>query len=166
MYDLFFVPFGPFADYSARYSDTDPTVIRATRQSKIKESWGFECSCSACTQHNMLTRESDRRLEIMTVLEEQLGDWTAESKGTPEMAETLISLYLQERLQAYMANSYTLAALAYNAVCDRDTAAKYALLAVEHEFIENGQRDSDVQEMIKLLDGMEEHWSWGRRLKR
>lgn len=102
----------------------------------------------------------------MNVLEEELGNWTPESKGNPEMAETLISLYLQERLQAYMAIPYTLAALAYNAVRDRDTAAKYSLLAVEHGLIENGERDSDVREMIKLLDGMEEHWSWGKRLRR
>lgn len=114
----------------------------------------------------MLTRESDRRLEIINVLEKELRDWTAESKGTPEMAETLISLYLQERLQAYIASSYTLAALAFNAVCDRNTAAKYALLAVEHEFIANGEGSSSAQEMILLLDGMEEHWSWGKRLKR
>lgn len=146
-------------------SDTNPLVARDERQDRLKTSWGFDCSCSTCTLPSFLAHESDRRLAIMDRLTEELNDWTAESKATPEKAEMLISLSKQERLSGFMALPYRLAALAYNAVNDSTMAAKYALLAVEAAFLEDGEHHEDTVATIEMLEGLEEHWSRGMRSK-
>lgn len=151
--------------YSIKSSDTNPRAERDQRVNTIKASWGFDCSCSACTLPNFLARESDRRLAIIEQLGEELSDWSEESNATPAKAEILISLSQQERLFGFMAFPYRLAALAYNAVGDSDMAAKYALLAVEAAFLEDGEHHDDTLATIELLEGLENHWSWGRRLK-
>ena len=107
-----------------------------------------------------MTRESDRRIEAIVEMSKHLGDWNETSKGTPEMAELLVSLYEQERLYASIADGYTLAALAYNAVGNEWMAVKYAMRAVEIGLIHSGPRDEDLVLMKELIRDPREHSSW------
>lgn len=145
--------------------DTDPNAPRAKRQEIIKISWGFDCSCSTCSQSPFQTAQSDRRLAMIDSLEEKLNDWSPESEATPATAEALISIYEQERMYAYMAIPYRLASLAYSSVCDREGATKYSLLALEQQKLESGEGAVDIEMIRSLLDHPEEHWSWCKRAR-
>jgi hypothetical protein len=82
------------------------------------------------------------------------------------MAETLISLYEQERLHAPIAMAYTYAALAHNAVGHEQQAIKYAALSVETGSLNSGPEYSDVQAMKELIEDPRSHWSWNLRLSK
>jgi len=86
---------------------------------------------------------------------------TREVKGTPEMAELLVSLYEQERLSATVADGYRLAALSYSAVANEWMATKWAMQAVEVGLINDGAGDENVSDMMRLLRKPMAHWSWG-----
>lgn len=68
----------------------------------------------------------------------------------------LISLLGQERLHGFIASAY-MVAVTYNAVRDNYRAAMHALLAIEHHFLENGERFEDMSDMLELLDDPEKH---------
>jgi hypothetical protein len=137
---------------------------RTKRMANLKRNWGFDCSCSSCSAHPVFTAESDDRIEQMGELVAALDNWTAESTATPEMAETLISLYKQERLFASLGLAYKHAAEVYSSFGDKHTAVKYARLSVEHSSLDKGFRDSDVVQMRNMAKDPETTWSWKKRV--
>ena len=145
--------------------DTDPLQSRKKRRAATKRSWGFECTCSLCSQSPSLTRASDERIRLIVKLTEILEDWNSDRKATPAMADLLVSLYEQERLYASIADAYRLAALAYNAVGNEWTAVKYAMKAVEVGIINSGPQDVDVKDSGELAKAPRMHWSWMRRIE-
>lgn len=146
----------------------DPLQTRLRRRDALKRSWGFECSCNLCLQESVFTRESNRRIMQIRKLTDELGesdeneqrDRTRKVKGTPEMAELLVSLYEQERLHASIADAYRLAALSYSAVGNEWMAVKWAMKAVETGLIHDGPREEQVLDMERFLDDPRKHWSW------
>ena len=153
----------------------EPLQTLEKRLAATKRSWGFECTCSLCTQSAEKTRESDKRIRKIVQLIESLKkpeDGTesadikakAQSLPSPAMAELLISLYEQERLYATIFDAYVLAARAYSSVADQYTALKYAYKAIEVGLINSGPRDKDVHDMKALVKAPGRHWSWGVRL--
>jgi SET domain len=143
----------------------DPAQPRLDRLKRIKKSWGFDCACSLCTQRDIFTKESDKRINLIANLETSLADWSNDSLATPEMAEALISLYEQERMYAPIAVAYTYAAMAYNAVGKVHEAFKWASLAVETGLLYSGPYYQDVIEMKTLMRNPQSHWSFLARLK-
>jgi hypothetical protein len=146
----------------------DPLQTRLRRREALKRSWGFECSCILCLQESMFTRESNRRIMLIRKLTDDLRGFKGTAirngrrmiKGTPSMAELLISLYKQERLHTSIADAYRLAALSYSAVGDEWKAIKWAMKAVEAGLIHDGPREGDVVDMERFLDDPRKHWSW------
>jgi hypothetical protein len=142
----------------------DPLQTRLRRRAAIKRSWGFDCSCSLCSQSPQFVRESNRRIQAITQLTKAFDNpspLTRKVKGTPEMAELLVSLYEQERLSATVVDAYRLAALSYSAVANEWMATKWAMQAVEVGLINDGPGDENVRDMIRLLGKPMAHWSWG-----
>ncbi|CZR54914.1 uncharacterized protein PAC_04799 [Phialocephala subalpina] len=148
----------------------DPLQTRLRRRAAIKRSWGFECSCSLCSQGREFARESNRRVvrinELLKVFGELDGDVRGRRKvgGTPEMAELLVGLYEQERLYASVADAYRIAALAYAAKGMEWKAVMWAMRAVEAGLIHDGPRGDGVLDMKRLLSDPRKHWSWGVNL--
>jgi hypothetical protein len=142
----------------------DPAQEREDRLKSLHLSWGFDCSCSACTQPRPQTDASDERLEQIADLREELEDYTSESEATPGMAELVISLYEQERLYGPISEAYAFAAKEYNGVGDLWKSQKYAQLAIESGLLYGGPADKDVKEMETLLEDPKKHWSWNLRL--
>jgi len=138
----------------------DPAQTRADRLAALHQSWGFNCSCSLCTQPLPQAGASDARIEQTIELREELEDYSAESQATPAMVELYVSLFEQERLYGPIAEAYTFAAIEYNGVGDLYLAQKYARLAVEAGILYAGLRDKDVQSMEKMLVDPTAHWSW------
>jgi hypothetical protein len=138
----------------------DPAQTREERLKALKASWGFECSCSSCTQPPSQVSASDARVRHIAELSEDLEDYTKDSVATPAMAELLVSLYQQERLYGPISEPYTFAALEYNGIGDVWTAQKYARLAVEAGILYAGAWDKDVKNMKLLLRDPQAHWSY------
>jgi hypothetical protein len=146
--------------------DTDVTKLREERRGAIELSWGFPCSCSTCSQPPILTAESDRRLRLIAKFKQHLSDYSENSIATPAMAETLVSLYEQERLIADSSISYTYAALAHNSFGNVDQAIKYAALGIEYTMLNWGPDVDDVAMMQELIENPKAHWSYQRRIKK
>lgn len=132
--------------------------------SKLKTSWGFECSCKLCTSRDQIVEESDSRLEQIRSLAEQLRDRSGASTASPQMAELLISLCKQERLWSFMSLAYYYAALEWNGAGNMWKALEYARLSIE-ESLQYAPGDLSLRRMRSLVDDPTEHWSWGFRLR-
>jgi hypothetical protein len=137
---------------------------RAKRVANLARNWGFQCSCSSCSAHPAFTAESDSRIEQMNALAEKLNDWTAESTANPDMAELLISLYIQERLFASLGVAYKHAAEVYSSFGDKFNAIRNARMATEYSLLDKGFRDRDVREMKAMANEPEMTWSWNKRV--
>ena len=139
----------------------------AYRHSRIKDllkNWGFQCACSACTAHPALVTESDARMTQIATIMDVLNDYTDKSHATPEMAELLISLYKQERLEASLGTAYQYAAEVYSSYGMRWEAIKYAKLSVEMNMLDKGWADKEVATMHKMAAAPELSWSWKKRV--
>ncbi|KAH6629093.1 hypothetical protein C7974DRAFT_311449 [Boeremia exigua] len=152
----------PGEEITISYVDSERN--REHRMRRLENSWGFKCSCSACTAHPSLTAESDARLEQIAELVGKLNDWTPSSSATPEMAEAVVSMYDQERLWAYQATAYKHAAEVYSSFGNKFMAIKYARLSVEFSILDKGFSDGDVQEMKKMAQDPGMTWSWNKRV--
>ncbi|KAJ4299019.1 hypothetical protein N0V90_004263 [Kalmusia sp. IMI 367209] len=137
---------------------------REKRMTHLKNNWGFDCTCSTCAAHPVFTAESDARIKAIEDISEALNDWTPKSTATPEMAETLLSLYEQERLFASMGVAYKHAAEVYSSFGDRWSAIKYAQLALELLHLDRGFSDSDIKFMSEMAKEPEQSWSWKKRV--
>ncbi|KAK4239850.1 hypothetical protein C8A03DRAFT_32043 [Achaetomium macrosporum] len=142
----------------------NPLMSRAERQGRLKQ-WGFECACPLCTLDGARREESDKRIETIKKLHEELRNWGRESRACPEMAELLVGLYQMERLDTIMYEAYMFAALEYNAAGDPWMAVKYARLAVEWGIPMAGPEDEDMGDLRELAENPWGHWSWLKRVK-
>ncbi|KAF2825201.1 SET domain-containing protein [Ophiobolus disseminans] len=152
----------PGEEITITYIDNEKD--RKTRMRRLERNWGFKCSCSACTAHASLAAESDSRLYQITSLAKALDDWTSSSSATPEIAELLISLYKQERLDASLATAYKYAAEVYSSFGKKWEAMRYARLSGELSMLDKGFRDGDVREMKRMSETPELTWSWKKRV--
>lgn len=146
----------------------DPLQTRLRRRKAIKRSWGFDCSCSLCSQSPQFVRESNRRIVQINALIKVFSRTNSKTKmirGTVNEAELLVSLYEQERLHAGVTEAYRLAALSYSAVGNEWMAVKWAMKAVETGLINDGPIDGNVRDMERLLEKPKAHWSWGLNVK-
>ena len=84
---------------------------------------------------------------------------------TPELGLKLVKLYEDERLQTYLGQAYTRAALIFSMHGDERNTTKYATLAAETVAVEFGERAKDVVAMRQLAKNPRGHWSWGVRVQ-
>jgi hypothetical protein len=137
---------------------------RKTRNTRLEKNWGFKCDCSTCTAHANFIAESDSRLYQITDLAVALDDWTSSSSATPKIAELMVSLYIQERLDASLATAYKYAAEVHSSFGNKWEAIKYARLSVEMSMLDKGFNDADTKEMKKMVESPEMTWSWNKRV--
>jgi hypothetical protein len=152
----------PGEEITITYIDNEKD--RTTRMSRLEKNRGCKCSCAACTAHPSFLAESDSRLYQITDLAKILDDWTSTSAATPEIAELMVTLYVQERLDASLATAYKYAAEVYSSFGKKWEAIKYARLSVEMSMLDKGFRDGDVREMKKMAESPEMTWSWKKRM--
>jgi len=84
---------------------------------------GFQCTCSACSAHPSLTKESDARIKLVAELHKKLNDWTEATEATSQMEEALVSLYEQERMTSALGVAYKRAVETYASFVDPWNAA-------------------------------------------
>ncbi|KAK4231118.1 SET domain-containing protein 5 [Podospora fimiseda] len=137
--------------------------LYSTRQAHLQQIWGFPCTCSQCSLPSLLSQASDARIREIRNLEKEIEEKMARNNGIeikPEMAGRLVKLYLDERLEAYMAPTYTRAALIYSMFGDEAKAMEYAKEAVEALEREHGEDNGDAESMKEMLRNLKGHWSW------
>ncbi|KAL1836592.1 hypothetical protein VTJ49DRAFT_4896 [Mycothermus thermophilus] len=139
----------------------NPLLTRAQRVARLRDTWGFDCTCQACSLRGQLARESDRRVEMIGWIQGELGEWTRARAERSErddvaLAELLVALYEMERLWGSLHEGYVLAALAYNAAGSAWDAVRYARRAVEWGVPMVGEEDEDLKEMATYLNIMAE----------
>ena len=137
-------------------------MVRRQRLRALSTSWGFTCSCSLCSLHPELAHASDERLVQISALRKRLEDWETAS---PQIAQTLISLYEQERLYARSGIAYWYAALTSCAEGLRWDTIRYAQLGVEFGLLDGEFRGEKVQVLKKLAVRPEDHSCWLKRYK-
>ena len=142
----------------------DAAQPRRERLDHLHSTWGFSCSCSACTAPDAIANESDSRLRELISVQEKLADRSASSTANPAMAELLVSLYEQEGMWAPIADAYNLAAFEYSGVGELQLARKYARLATEAQLLYSGPHSEEFENVKSLLRNPRQHWSWEFRL--
>ncbi|KAK3393286.1 hypothetical protein B0H63DRAFT_406421 [Podospora didyma] len=142
----------------------DGTLRRAERQKRLDD-WGFKCTCPQCSLPPDEAEESDRRLEALKMLGEELEERVRTPGGLkemmPEMGGRLAELYEQERLDSYLGHAYTRAALVYSMFEDVEKTTEYAAKAAVAVARENGDDFPDAVAMRSLASHPQSHWSWG-----
>ncbi len=138
---------------------------RSERQSQLRE-WGFTCSCSQCTLGASESGASDARIRHIKALEDEIEALMARGPAAaegmrPEMGGKLVEMYVAERLDAYLAPTYTRAALIYSMFGNEERAREYAVEAVAALERETGPWAKDIESMERLAEDPNTHWSWG-----
>lgn len=146
----------------------DPLQKRQARQETLLKSWGFTCTCPVCSAPYKLTQASDARIDAITELQDELVDRTTRSKGSPDLAEKLISLLHQERLWTLVHDGYFTAAVEYSGVGDVKKTKEYAMLALQSRLLCRGAEFMDDwhRDMALLSTDPERHPSWKFRIPR
>jgi hypothetical protein len=155
-------PIYPGEEITITYVNNE--LMREARMKRLEANWGFKCACSSCTAHPSIVHESDARLQQIFELQETLNDWTASSTATPAIAELLVTLHKQERLDASLATAYQHAAEVYSSFGMEWEAVKYASLSMEMSMLDKGFSDPDVRDMKKMAKQPEMTWSWNKRV--
>ncbi|KAK1660104.1 hypothetical protein BDP55DRAFT_325349 [Colletotrichum godetiae] len=144
-------------------SYVEPLQSRKDRQNRLHSNWGFSCSCHFCTQSDLKSEASDKRITRAYFLLEELKDHSSQSQATPQMAELLISLYNQEHNWSFLSEAYMLAAIEYNGVGEPWLATKYASLAIDAGLLSLWEDHRHVKDMEDLARDPWSHWSWTMR---
>ncbi|RDL40775.1 uncharacterized protein BP5553_00754 [Venustampulla echinocandica] len=134
----------------------DPLESRADRQVRIQNSWGFECTCSHCSQTPLLTDASDGRISTINRIWDQLRiNFSGEKKDGEvpevEMIETMVSMYEQERLYAHISDVWVWAAKAYKKAGKKWEALRWAYQAEEGVLLYDGPRNPDLERMGDII---------------
>lgn len=143
----------------------DGLLPRHTRQERLQE-WGFNCTCSLCSSTPEEVEASDKRIQAIKDLEEELDKAVGGGDLTTEMGERLVKLYREERLETYIGHAYTKAALIYAMFGVDEKAREFASLAADAMAMELGEEAGDVVAMRQLAEKPEEHWAWEVRKPR
>ncbi|KAI1385499.1 SET domain-containing protein [Hypoxylon trugodes] len=138
-------------------------LSREERRSRLRQ-WGFECACSHCSMSDEEAAASDARLQKIEELETALENFN-ETLVTAETGAQLVNLYHKERLDIYLGQVYTRAALNFALFGEEEKAKEYALAAVEAVERESGPKAGDLKAMRILAENPRAHWTWGKRRK-
>ncbi|KAI0836962.1 SET domain-containing protein [Hypoxylon sp. FL0890] len=138
-------------------------LLREERRSRLRK-WGFECACSHCIMSDEEAAASDARLRRIEELERALENFN-ETIVTADTGAQLVELYQKERLDIYLGQVYTRAALNFALFGEEEKARKYALAAVEAVERESGPNAADAKAMRVLAENSRKHWTWGKRRK-
>jgi len=143
-------------DEEITISYAPPLQPHKDRQEYLLDAFHFTCTCSRCRNGEA----SDGTLEEIDALQSSLGDWSAESTASVKQAETLIQMYKEEGLDAFLDTAYGYAALTYNAVGSVRGTKKYAKLAADAVTLKYGRSAADLDMWTELERNPQSHSSW------
>lgn len=131
---------------------------RDNRQFAIERSWGFECTCTLCTQPPAYTDSSDDRIAAIAKLTSVLlgaksnGKKVATDEDKPKIAEFLIDLYEQERLDSHIVDAWMWAAVVNKQVGRAWEAMKWIYRSQEGILIHEGPRNEGSERMANMVE--------------
>ncbi|KAI0019243.1 SET domain-containing protein [Xylariomycetidae sp. FL0641] len=149
------------AELSISY--VDMFQAQASRRLRLRH-WGFECACAQCSGAAPAVARSDARLRALAQLRADLGDFHNGNVSAASGAQ-LVRLYEAERLDAYLGQALTRAALNFALFGDTPRAREYARRAVAELELQMGPGSGDARAMQVLAETPERHWTWEKRRK-
>ncbi|CAH7680957.1 hypothetical protein BY996DRAFT_4583859 [Phakopsora pachyrhizi] len=156
----------PGEELTISYRDTG--IIREERQDELLKDYGFECKCAQCQMSKENQEESDRRIQAIEDLHQQLSEnWYSENNDEDlrDQAEELIELYSLENLLSSSAEPHTLASLIYNSYGQTSKSKAHASKSISIGLTTSGPNWEDRKELLKLIEDPQSHWSHGIRLR-
>lgn len=141
-------------------TDVPLELPQARRAAALRDHWGFDCSCAACTAPPEAIADSDERVEEIVEIQDTLGSAAANPKELLGLLEKLLKLYDEEGIISPKPKYYEIAAYAANQLGDEDAAKSYAHMAARYWSIVAGPKSWDVWRVEDLLRDPKEHPSW------
>ncbi|KAI8310373.1 SET domain-containing protein 5 [Colletotrichum sp. SAR11_59] len=144
----------------------DPIQTLRERQRYAEEALGFKCACSHCQAAPNFANLSDDRVNEIHLLQSYLETREIAPAEPTAMAELLVDLYKQERLDSYLCKAYAIAAREWNGAGHEYQARAWAYQSVQAGLVGGSGTGMEeyVRDMEALLDGARRHWSWRYRL--
>lgn len=141
----------------------DPLQSYHARQNAIENGWGFQCTCSHCTQQEHMRYASDQRIALIKKLNTEFSDDFASSEpgdavDDVEKTELLISLMEQERIWGGIDDAYRWAAIASKRLGRYWRSVQWAMKASEDYLITTGPVSGPAREMIRMTEWVEEYF--------
>jgi hypothetical protein len=142
----------------------DPLQSYQARQDAIKNGWGFQCTCSHCTQPSYMRDESDRRIAMIKSLNTEFAN-DFENKKVEDAAEDvektelLVSLLAQERLTGGMDDAHRLAAIANKRAGKKWRSVQWAMKSSEDLLITMGPGMALVEEVDQLTEWVDDYFA-------
>ncbi|KAK5651503.1 hypothetical protein OQA88_11957 [Cercophora sp. LCS_1] len=143
----------------------DGHLPRKDRQKRLQD-WGFTCTCAHCSMSAEQVAESDRRMERIYEIEEDLERMVSTGNIDPTRGDELVKLYEEERFETYIGQALTRAALLHSLVGNETMAVRYANMAWEAMAREYGEWHKDTQAMKLLAEEPTRHWSFAALKKK
>lgn len=146
-------------------SYSSPLQPSSARQQRLKQDWGFACTCSRCTADAKRIEESDSRIEEIHQLWKELDDYSASSDATPEKGERLVQLYKEEGILGRLHEADYRAALEWIGVGDKERAIEHARRCVDRGLMFRGPGRPFITNMQNLIQDPEGCPYWRFRVK-
>ncbi|KAF1970659.1 SET domain-containing protein [Bimuria novae-zelandiae CBS 107.79] len=160
LFDLFALrPISPGEEMTYSYGfSTEP---HATRQERLKGTWGFTCTCSLCTSPTSTLALSDTNLLTISSIKSSLPTSLDDIPQYITILPKLISLLDEEGLLAEMPLYEEILAYAWSAVRDKEKARAWAERARWHWGVVAGKESWEARRMGELAENVEGHFTWG-----
>jgi len=137
-----------------------PSMTSIERSMRMRQQWGFNCTCHLCGSPDHVRAASDDRIRLIDQLENELNDLSETRTASVATAELLVSLYVQERLDGVIGDAYMYAAFENAYQGRKRETQKWAALAVEHMAIWRGTDHDYYRAMHRLMLEPESQKSW------
>lgn len=131
----------------------------------MHKDWGFTCTCTLCTADAHQIAGSDSRIQEIHQLWKELDDYSSTSKATPEKAERLVQLYIEEGIYGRLHEAYYRAALEWIGVGNMTMAIEHAKRCINHGLVFRGPDRPFIKNMEKLVQDPEGNQYWRFRIK-
>lgn len=138
----------------------DAEAPSQTRRKALKETWGFDCTCSICGASKDAISDSDKRLARIRYLKTRLEVSIGQKLNLTRGYEHLLSLYDEERLIYPKIGLFEQSAYAYGRIGMKDEALRYAHIARDWWSWAAGREAAETIRLERFLKEPTKHEKW------
>ncbi|KAI6335226.1 hypothetical protein MCOR29_000382 [Pyricularia oryzae] len=123
------------------------------RQTQLQNTWGFKCTCAACTAPESSRAVSDQRRRDIRAKRQELVDSidNADAPVAVRLSLEILDLLASEHLPSLFAEQYEILARIFHMIRYKDKAVKYAEMALKVLDIYGALDEDDEHKGIEAL---------------
>ncbi|KAI6360053.1 hypothetical protein MCOR25_006860 [Pyricularia grisea] len=123
------------------------------RQAQLHNTWGFKCTCAACTAPESSRAVSDQRRKDIKAKSEELTDSidNADAPVAVRLSLEILDLLASEDLPSLFAEQYEILARIFHMIRYKKKAVKYAEMALKVLDIYGSLNEDDELQSLKAL---------------